>query len=247
MAAGASIDGLFAVAFAGSASLAALLPLAGARAVPAVVRLGLALAVASLASAHAVAPLASAHVVHAPKAGDLLREALEAAALGGATGLGATIVAGAAASAGALMDGALGAPAIGADRIFGQGAGPFGVLAPLLFALAMTNSGALTWLIAGYAAASSSLAQHFAVATVGAVGQTLFAAALVIALPALFAHAVAALMAGVIARLTPRVNGTLLAPALQSMLVLAVVVAGASALMGSMIVLSRLAARAALL
>jgi flagellar biosynthesis protein FliR len=226
------------VAFAGSAAFAALLPLAGARAVPPVVRLALALA---------IAPLVAARLGAEPRTGDLLAEALEFAVLGGATGLGASIVAGSAAAAGALIDGALGASAGGSDRIFGQGAGPFGALAPLAFAYVMTSSGALTWLIAGYTASASALAAHFAPPMAMALGRTLFAAAAAVALPALCAHALAALVAGIIARLTPRVNGMLLAPALGSMLVLCVVLAGAAALFSLMNELARLTVRAALL
>jgi flagellar biosynthesis protein FliR len=230
--------GVFAVAYAGSASFAAMLPLAGARAVPPIVRLALALA---------MAPLVAARLGEGPRMGDLLAGAMAAAALGSASGLSANIIAGAAAAAGALIDGALGAPAGGSERIFGQTAGPFGTLVPLGFAFMMTSSGALTWLVAGYAASVGVLAEHFSPSVLAALGQTLFASAVTIALPALCAHAVATLVAGVIARLAPRVNGMLLAPALGSLLVLCVILGGATALFIHMAELSRLAVRAALL
>lgn len=234
MVAGAA-PGLFAVAFAGSAAFAALLPLAGSRAVPAIVRLALALA---------IAPLVAARLGAEPRTDELLVQALGVTALGGAVGLGASIVAGAAAAAGALIDGALGASASGSERIFGQGAGPFGQLAPLAFAFVMTNNDALTWLIAGYTAAGS-LAAHFALPVTAALGRTLFAAALAVALPALCAHAFAAVAAGIVARLAPRVNGIVLAPALGSVLVLCVMFAGTTALFDLMNWISRLVVRAA--
>jgi flagellar biosynthesis protein FliR len=230
--------GVFAAAFAGSAAFAAFVPLAGARAVPAVARLALALA---------MAPLVATQLGAQSQTGDLLAEVLGIAALGGATGLGASVVAGASAAAGSLIDNALGTPATGSDRIFGQEAGPFGMLAPLAFAFVMTNSGALTWLVAGFCAATGALAEHFAPPVVMALGRTLFAATAVVALPALSAHAFAALVAGTIARLTPRVNGMLLAPAIGSLLVLFVVIAGAAALLTFMTELSRITVRAALL
>lgn len=231
--------GVFSAAFAGSAAFAALLPLAGARAVPAVVRLALALA---------IAPLVAARLTAEPRAGDLLEETLAVAALGGTTGLSASVLAGSAAAAGSLIDGALGTTGIsGADRVFGETAGPFGVLAPLAFAFAMTSSGALAWLVAGFAATEGALAAHFSPSVVSELGRTAFAGALTIALPALCAHIFATLVAGIVARLTPRVNGMLLAPALGSMLGLCVVLAGAAAFFNLMTELSRLAAHAALL
>jgi flagellar biosynthetic protein FliR len=234
--AGGDVPGVFAAAFAGSAAFAALLPLAGSRAVPAVVRLALALA---------IAPLVVAHLGAEPRTDHLLVQALGAIALGSAIGLGASIVAGSAAAAGALIDGALGASSIGSERIFGQGAGPFGQLAPLAFACVMTNSGALTWLVAAYTASAGSLAQHFTAPESAALGRTLFAAALAVALPALCAHAFGALAAGIVARLSPRVNGILLAPALGSVLVLCVLLAGTTALFDLMRELSRLVVHAA--
>jgi flagellar biosynthesis protein FliR len=220
--------------------------LAGSRAVPAIVRLALALA---------VAPLAEPKFNGASPSGPL-SEFVLAAGFGAATGLGASIVAGAAAAAGGLIDSALAGGVTVPDRVFGQSAGPFGVLVQMAFAVAMTSSGALTWLIAAYAYASSALvttgvsvemsrhAQHIDASSVGALGRTVFSAALAIALPALCAHSLGALLAGIVARLTPRVNGMLLAPALGSMLVLAVTAAGAFGMFFAMIELARLMVRA---
>jgi type III secretory pathway component EscT len=201
--------------------------------------------VVRLALALAIAPLVAARLGAEPRTDGLLVQALGAIALGGAIGLGASIIAGSAAAAGALIDGALGASPVGPERIFGQGAGPFGQLAPLAFALVMTNNGALTWLIAAYTASEGALAEHFALPVTAALGRTLFAASLAVALPALCAHAFGALAAGIVARLTPRVNGILLAPALGSALVLCVVLAGTAALFDLMGELSRLVIRAA--
>ena len=198
-----------------------------------------------LALALAIAPLVVARVGAEPRTDQLLGQALGAIALGSAIGLSASIVAGSAAAAGALIDGALGTSANGSERIFGQGAGPFGQLAPLAFAFVMTNSGALTWLIAAYTASEGSLVEHFTFPATAALGRTLFASALAVALPALCAHAFGALAAGVIARLSPRVNGILLAPALGSVLVLCVLLAGTTVLFDLMGELSRLVVHAA--
>ena len=235
---GGAGDHFFLEAFAGSAALVALMPLAGSRAVPAVVRLALALS---------IAPLGQLQFERTARTGDLLADVFGSAVLGAATGLSASAVAGAAASAGSLIDTALGASPAGAERVFGQSTGPFGMLVPLAFAVAMTGSGALTWLLAGYSAAVGSLAAHFALPHVAALGRAMFAMAVAAALPALCAHALAAFVAGCVARLAPRVNGVLLAPALSALLVLTVLTAGASALFFTVAELSRLAARAALL
>ncbi len=226
----------YAVALAGSAALAATVPLAGSRAVPSFVRAGLALS---------VTPLAAAHVTVIASPLEAIWQVVVAAAFGASAGLSASIVAGSVSSAGALIDGALAAPPAGFDRVFGRSAGPFATLLPLAFALVFSGTGAMTFAVAGFLAALSAASVHVASAGVTHLGGTLFACALGLSLPLLAAQMLAVLIAGVVARMAPRINGMLLAQPLGSVLGLIAVVVGIPATLVALVRIAAAAARAA--
>ena len=221
----------FGVAFAGCAVFVATLPLAASRGVPAIVRGALALAIAPMAANSL--PLAGL---------DAISQAGANMAVGAVVGLSTAVISGAAAAAGGLLDTAIGAPPAGLDRVFGQNAGPFAVLVPLMFAVALCSSGGLTTLIAGFVAACS-VAARVHLTGVSALGNLIFATAVAIALPALGAHAIATFIAGFTARVVPRINGMLLAPGVGFGLALLVATAGVPALLLAISHLAHLAAR----
>jgi flagellar biosynthesis protein FliR len=226
----------FAVAFAGSAALASTLPLAGARHVPGLARAALALSITPLA----------AHGLGGETIGDAGVHACLAAVGGASAGMAASILAGAVVSAAALIDQALTAgPGLGVD-VSGQGAGPFSVLLPLLFANVLCQSGAFGWLLAAYAAHSATVKILVSHVFVAGLARTALQAALTLALLPLCAHALATLLAGIAARVAPRVNGLLLAPALGSPMSLLVVLASVPATFAVLKRIADEAARAAL-
>jgi len=226
----------FAIAFAGCAALAATMPLAAARSVPAPVRGALALAIVPLAVSHEPRPV--------PDGTDVLWHMLSAAAFGAMFGLTSAAIAAAASSAGALIDAAFAAPPSGVDPTSGQTAGPFASLFALAYAVALTKSGALTALIATFAWSWGQASSHFPVSGAAQLGTSLFALALTCALPALGAHALATLVAGAAARAGARINGMLLAPALSACAVLVAVAAGSSALWFALERIAQLTVRA---
>lgn len=232
-----SAEGVFAVAFAGAAAFAATVPLGAARHVPSIVRAGLALSIAPLAAAHASASGATMS--------DVGLQACIAAASGASVGIGASIIAGAAGSAGTLVDRALSAGPGNAGDVGPQGVGPFGLLLPLVFANVMCSSGALAWLMGGLSTLSD-LQLHVTGEAVASLAGAAFESAAVLAAPPLFAHALATLVAGIAARVAPRINGTLLAPALGSPFALLVVLAAVPSTFSLMRQIASSAAHAAL-
>ncbi|HME82713.1 MAG TPA: flagellar biosynthetic protein FliR [Candidatus Eremiobacteraceae bacterium] len=211
-------DASFAIGFASSAAFAATLPLGNANAVPNIVRVGIALAMAPLFAMH----LAS--VSHSNL--ELAEQALLAAAIGAAIGLSASVLASAAGAAGSLVDHAIGG-GLSAAQTPGDGTGPFALVLPLAFGYALCSSGALAHLMVGVAGLASTLEVH--VSAVGATGlaRVAFEVAAVLALPPLCANALATMFSGIVARVAPRSSGMLLVPALGSPLALCTVIAGA--------------------
>lgn len=229
------------VALAGSTAFAATLPLAGAKHVPGIVRAALALSITPLAADTATTDAAWATV-----AGGVTIPACIAAATGTSVGLTASIIAGSAASTGALFDQALaGGPSNSYDATQ-QGSGPFSVLLPLVAANAWCSSGALAWFVAGFAGHFTALAIHTGSAAASAAIRTAFHLTLALSLPPVFAHAVATLIAGLAARVAPRVNGMLLTPAIASPLALIAAIVGVPAMFALMRHMAAIAAHAAL-
>lgn len=218
-------EGTFAVAFAGATAFSATIPLGPARQVPAIVRVALALSITPMA-AHAGAFDGST--------GEIAMHACTAAAAGASVGMTASIIAGTAGSAGALIDNALtGGPGNASDSS-GRGGGAFTLLLPLVLANALCGSGALAWLIAEFATFAARVAIHVTAESSTALSRAAFDAAIILALPPLLAHALATLVAGITARVAPRINGMLLAPALGSPFTLLVVLAGVPAMFALM-------------
>ncbi|HEV2908545.1 MAG TPA: flagellar biosynthetic protein FliR [Candidatus Eremiobacteraceae bacterium] len=229
------------MALAGSTAFAAVLPLAGARHVPGIVRAALALSIAPLA-----ADSATIDTAWAATGGGVTIPACIAAATGTSVGLTASIIAGSAASAGALFDQALAGGPASSNDASQQGSGPFSVLLPLVAANAWCGSGALGWLVAGFAGHFTALAVHATAAGAVDAIRTAFHLTLALALPPVFAHAVATLIAGLASRVAPRVNGMLLTPAIASPLALIVAIVGVPATFALMRHMVAIAAHAAL-
>jgi type III secretory pathway component EscT len=216
----------FAIALAASVTFAATVPLASESAVPSIVRLTLALA---------MTPLCAAHPVSEPHSNiELIEQACVAASIGATLGLSASIVAAAAGAAGSLIDHAL-AGGLSGGQEGGDGTGPFALLLPLGFSYALCSVGALDRLMVGVAMLGSTLAVQMSAG--GVVGLARFACetAAALALPPLFANALATMVSGIVARVVPRSSGMLLVPALGSPLALCTVLAG----VGSTMVLLR--------
>ncbi len=221
-----SSDFAFAVALAASVALAATVPLATANTVPGIVRLALALA---------MTPLCAAHLPSAPHSNaELIEQTCIAASLGATLGLSATIIASAAAAAGSLIDHAI-AGGLSGGQDGGDGTGPFALLLPLGFSYALCSVGALDRLMMGVAALGSALAIHASTGGVVGLARVACEAAAVLALPPLFANALATMVSGMVARVVPRSSGMLLVPALGSPLAVCTVLAG----VGSTMVLLR--------
>ncbi|MBV8364951.1 MAG: flagellar biosynthetic protein FliR [Candidatus Eremiobacteraeota bacterium] len=236
MVAGSADIDTFALAYAGCAAFAALLPLRTGNAIPGIVRAAFAVALTPLAAANVRAAFltTSTTAAHGPYA------ALLIIASGGASiGLVSSAVLSAAASAGALIDQAL----CGSQGASVEQGGPIGLLITIGAALTLSQGGALTSLMLLVCMAPYSHPQHLtdglAFVRVGTI------AAVSMALPALCAHALATIASALVARVAPRINGLLLAPALSTPLVLAVTLAGAATLFAWMQRLSAFASELA--
>ena len=228
-----------AISFAGSAAFAAAMPLLTSVAVPRAVRASIALM---------LMPLVASRLEISQSCCDtsvLLIRTLTAAVTGAACGLSAAAMAGAAAAAGGLIDAALAAPPFGRDNVFGAASGPFGRLYPLAFALVFFGSGACTRVIERFVDAGASAAGPiFSAGTVAAIGRASIGSAVALAGPVICAQGLAAVLAAVLTRVAPRINGMLLGTPLASGLVILVTVAGSKALFSHLMSLSALTVRA---
>jgi flagellar biosynthesis protein FliR len=210
-----------AIGFARTAAFAASMPLGRARAVPRIVRVVLALSLAPVAAAALPSVNPALHDVSA-----LLALALRAALQGAAVGLCATIAAGAAAAAGGLIDAALASQPAPLRDVFGE-AGPVGSICTAAFGW-FFFAGPFTRLVDFCIDASQHVMSVRAIAALaGACTQTALAAAG----PAIIAQTFAAIVAGCIARMAPRVNGMFLGAPIASVLVIASLVAGGGVLL----------------
>jgi flagellar biosynthesis protein FliR len=209
-----------AVGFARTAAFAASMPLGRARAVPNIVKVVLALTLAPIAAA-ALPVKPSSHDVSA-----VAMLALSAALQGAAIGLCATIAAGAAAAAGGLIDAALASQPAPLRDVFGE-SGPVGSICTAAFGW-IFFAGPFTRLAAFCVEADHKFLSVRAIAVLaGACTQTALAAAG----PAIVAQAFAAIVAGGVARMAPRINGMFLGSPIASVLVIATLIAGSSALL----------------
>jgi hypothetical protein len=206
------------------------LPVGEARLVPAIIRAAAAVALTPFAATqlHAVA-------VAAPTHGEI---GLVLAAVGGAaTGLAASAITATAAAAGALVDQTVSGGPGGAA---GDHGGPISFLFSLAAGLIMCQTGSLGSLMAHVARAPIAHVWHLAALT--GIPRIATTAALTMALPMLCAHATATIVAAFTARLGPRINGMLLAPALSTPVSLIVMLAGAGSVFAWMRYLSGIAA-----
>jgi flagellar biosynthesis protein FliR len=210
-----------ALGFARMAAFAAAMPLGRARSVPQVARVALALALTPLAAAAERSDAASLH-----SSGALAVALMIAPLQGAAFGLCATIAAGAAAAAGSLIDGSLAMQPATARDVFDD-SGPVGLLCANVFG----------WLfMCGPFARLAALcmsAGHLSVSTgmVGALAGACVQTALGAAGPAVAAQAFAAIVAGGVSRIAPRVNGMFLSAPLCAALVLLMLAAAGGSLL----------------
>ncbi len=160
-----------------------------------VVRAGLALALIPILLA-----------AHEPRLPAPLFEAVASGALiGAAFGLSATVVSGAVSAAGSLIDaGLMWAPF--SDRA-GAG-GPLAYLYQVVFTLLLLQTGGFNAIVKIFARATSQLPLHVATLSgILSLGEAALKESLVLAAPALLAQTLASLLAGVLARAAPHVNG----------------------------------------
>lgn len=144
---------------------------------------------------------------------------------GAALGLAASLIAGAASAAGALVDAGLTWAPL-ADRSVGGGA--FAHLYQLGFALVLLQSGGLTALVGAVARASPHL--HLGSLVSIELARNMFAWCLQLAAPALLSQVIASLLAGIVSRAAPAINGMLMSAPLVSAAVLLAVAGGSVAI-----------------
>jgi flagellar biosynthesis protein FliR len=222
-------------AVARTSAFAATLPVAGSGAVPRIVRGALALA---------LVPAVAARLDQASPSGFAAEAWLREAAIGAAFGLAAAIVAAAAAAAGSLVDSALAMRPTGRETVFGETEGPFGRMFSLAFAALFFSTGAATHACERFVAASSSTTFDLSLRGAAALARASIASSLDIAGPAIAAQVVATIVAAIVARAAPRMNGLLLASPLASAMVLLVVSGAVASTMHALVDLARRAAAA---
>jgi type III secretory pathway component EscT len=152
---------------------------------------------------------------------------LENAIVGAAFGLSATIVAAAAAAGGSLVDNTLALRIFSREVLTGADQGPFARLYALAFACAFVGTGSMTRLCERFAQASSLAAIHARGATAVLLVGASFENAISLAAPALVGGLFASIVAGLISRVAPRINGLTLASPLIAAAVLAALFASA--------------------
>lgn len=144
-----------------------------------------------------------------PRASQSMLEAVAGgAAVGAAFGLSATVVVGAVSSAGSLIDaGLVWAPL--SDRPGTGGAVAF--LYQLLFAVIFLESGGFATMVKLFARASSHLpSQVLTIPGVVALGTASVQESVLFAAPALLAQSCATLLAGLLSRAAPQINGMMM-------------------------------------
>lgn len=151
------------------------------------------------------------------------------ALIGAAFGLSATVVCGAVTAAGSLIDaGLMWAPF--ADRTAADGA--VGYLYQVVFGLVLLQSGGFNAIVNIFARTTSQLPLHLATLSgILSLGETALKESLVLAAPALLAQMLASLLAGLLARATPHVNGVLVSAPIICAAVGLALVAGSSPLL----------------
>ena len=220
-------------ALAEASAFAATLPLLGYQATPRVVRALLALWITPLLA------IAEPH----PGAANFAVVLVERAITGAAFGLGAAVVAGAVVAAGELIDAALGSPPFLERPATG---GPIALMYQIAFAVTLLQSGGLTALVARIAQAGATLPQHvLSWHGLSALGSASLGASLALAGPSLLAQALATIVAGMLARAAPALNGMTFSASLTPASVLLALVLGAMTLRAELLALARDAIRLA--
>lgn len=159
--------------------------------------------------------------------------------LGAALGLTAQVVAGGATAAGGLIDAAIAQSPIGPDWLSGDAAGPVARLYSLGFGAVFFFTGAFARLVERLMAAPAfGLGTLFSLHTVTALGRECIGAAITLAWPALCAALFAAVIAGAVGRLAPRVNVMFFAAPLATTLTLAALLLSSGAIFAHFAALS---------
>lgn len=206
-------------ALARASAFAATVPLLPHQATPRTVRAGLALTLVPLlliaeptrVGADAMVPIV-----------------IDEGIVGAAFGLSAAVVASAVNAAGDMIDAALGSPAFLERAAAG---GPVSRLYQIAFAVVLLQSGGLVTMIERFVRAGAGVPHHLTSGhALVALGGASIAASLSLAGPALFAQALATVVAGMLARAAPQLNGMLLSAPLASGSVLISLALGASIL-----------------
>ncbi len=216
-------SGALAASVTQACTFAATLPLAAGGSTMRVARAGLALAlVPILLAAHESRPAAP-----------LFEAVASGALIGAAFGLSASVVCGAVSAAGSLIDSSLmWAP-------FADRAGTGGALAYLYqvaFILVLLQTGGFNAIVNIFARATLQLPLHIATLSgILSLGEAALKESLVLAAPALLAQTLASLLAGILARAAPQVNGMLVSAPIICAAVGLALVAGGSALFISLV------------
>lgn len=202
------------------------MPLGRARAVPRIVRVVLAAALAPI-FAERIAYADAGAIRFDTFASSALLNALE----GAACGICATVVAGAAAAAGQLFDAALASQSIPARDVF-ENAGPISALAAALFGWLFMGTGAFDNLVTICSAMPLGIPD---VHTAAALGEAFFRIALAAGAPALAAQSFATVVAALIARMAPRINGLFLGAPIGATLTIGALVIGCGGFVAAMV------------
>jgi flagellar biosynthesis protein FliR len=218
-------------ALAEASAFAATVPLLGHQATPRVIRAVLALWLTPL--------LAIAGPQ--PEVQNLYIVIVERAITGAAFGLCAAVVANAVIAAGELIDTALGSPPFLERPAM---SGPIARVYQIAFAATLLQSGGLTMLIERLAQAGATLPSHLlSWHELVALGGASFGSSLALAGPSLLAQALATIVAGVLARAAPALNGMIFSGSLAPASVLLALAVGAVTLRAQLLELAHGAIR----
>ena len=153
---------------------------------------------------------------------------LSGALVGAAFGLGASIVAGAVKGAGDLIDAALGSPPF---LSIAKTGGPVQRIYHLAYALVLFGSGGFSAMIATLASAHGfAQHRHIDILHVVTLAADSIRMCLLLAGPCLYAQALATIVTGILARISPGVGGILFGAQLSSASVIVALAVGATTL-----------------
>ena len=168
---------------------------------------------------------------------DPLASIVTGAVEGVALGMSASIVAGAVKAAGDAIDAALDSPPFASHA---SGAGPIDRLYQTAYAAILFGSGGFAAMVAGLVRANAGLPRHlFVLHGLVTLANVSLRESLLLAGPCLFAQALATIVSGLIARVSPALGGVLFGASVSPAFVMLALAAGASTLVPELLTLVR--------